>query len=131
MKRIILTALALSMLAVPAAYAGSGPASGYPAQYGQKFHAPVHNAKQKADSSRVIKKRVVVHKRVVVQKRVVVKPHWVRGKRVPGWQRQHVVRDYHRFGLRKPARGQQWVKVGNEYLLISVTSGIIASLIVH
>jgi Ni/Co efflux regulator RcnB len=121
MKRIILTALALSMLAAPAAYAGSAPASGYPAQYGQKFHAPAHSA----DSRRVIKKRVVVHKRVVVR------PHWVRGKRVPGWQRQHVVRDYRRFGLRRPAHGQEWVKVGNDYLLISITSGIIASLMVH
>jgi Ni/Co efflux regulator RcnB len=121
MKRIILTALALSMLAVPAAYAGSGTASGYPAQYGQKFNAPAHNA----DSRRVIKKRVVVHKRVVV------KPHWVRGKRVPGWQRQHVVRDYHRFGLRRPAYGQHWIKVGNDYLLIRITSGTIRAVIVR
>ena len=120
MKRIILTALALSMLAVPAAYAGSAPASGYPAQYGQT-HAPSHHP----DGPRVIKKRVVVHKRMVD------KPHWVRGKRVPGWQRQHVVRDYHRFGLRRPSHGQEWVKVGNDYLLISIASGIIASLIIH
>jgi Ni/Co efflux regulator RcnB len=125
MNRVILAALALSMLAVPAAYAGSDSASGYPSQYGQKFHAPAHSGKQKADSSRIVKKRVVVHKRVVV------KPHWVRGKQVPAWQRQHVVRDYHRFGLRRPAHGQQWVKVGNDYLLISITSGIIASLIIH
>jgi len=35
------------------------------------------------------------------------------------------VRDYHRHGLRKPARGQQWVKVDNSYLLMSVATGLI------
>jgi len=35
------------------------------------------------------------------------------------------VRDYHRYGLRKPGRGQQWVKVDNTYLLMSVATGLI------
>ena len=57
------------------------------------------------------------------------KPRWTRGHRVPNWQRQQVVRDWHRPGLRKPGRNQQWVRVGNDYLLISALSGLIAGII--
>ena len=53
----------------------------------------------------------------------------MRGHRVPAWQRRHVVRDYHRFGLRRPGYGQQWVKVDNDFLLISIASGIIGGII--
>jgi Ni/Co efflux regulator RcnB len=35
------------------------------------------------------------------------------------------VRDFHRYGLRKPSRGQQWVKVDNTYLLMSIATGVI------
>ena len=47
----------------------------------------------------------------------------------PSWQRGHVVRDYHRHGLRRPAYGQQWVKVDNDFLLISIASGLIGGII--
>jgi Ni/Co efflux regulator RcnB len=35
------------------------------------------------------------------------------------------VRDYKRHGLRTPSRGQQWVKVDNNYLLLSIATGVI------
>jgi len=35
------------------------------------------------------------------------------------------VRDWNRHGLRRPGPGQQWIGVGNDYLLVSVVSGII------
>ena len=33
------------------------------------------------------------------------------------------------MGCASPAAGQQWVKVDNNYILIGVTSGIIASIL--
>lgn len=51
--------------------------------------------------------------------------HWRKGERYSNWKRQPAVRDYHRHGLRKPARGQQWVKVDNNYLLLSLATGVI------
>jgi len=55
--------------------------------------------------------------------------HWKKGQRVSDWKRRTVVRDWHRHGLKRPARGQEWVKVDNDYLLISVATGIIAGII--
>ena len=51
--------------------------------------------------------------------------HWRKGERFSDWKRRPAVRDYHRHGLRKPARGQQWVKVDNNYLLMSIATGLI------
>ena len=122
MKRFILTAVALSFLAVPMANAQSNPArQGY--GQAQSFETAQNwNKNQKP----IVKKRVV--KKHIARKPVAQK-RWARGQNVPAWQRKQVVRDYHRHGLRKPGYGQHWVRVGNDYLLISIFSGIIANLI--
>jgi Ni/Co efflux regulator RcnB len=67
-----------------------------------------------------------VKKRVVVKKKVVVKRnHWRNGQQYSSWRRHQPVRDYRHYGLRRPGRGQEWIRVGNHYLLVSVVSGII------
>ncbi len=43
------------------------------------------------------------------------------------WRSRSQVRDYHRHGLRAPGRGQAWVKVDNNYLLLSMATGLIAA----
>jgi len=58
-----------------------------------------------------------------------VAPHrWQRGDRLPTSYRtsRHVVRDWHRHGLRRPARGHEWISVGRDYLLIATATGLIA-----
>ena len=55
--------------------------------------------------------------------------HWSKGQRVNDWKRKAQIRDYKRHGLRTPGRGQQWVKVDNDYLLIGIASGVIAGII--
>ncbi|MBZ9814787.1 RcnB family protein [Mesorhizobium sp. CA7] len=35
------------------------------------------------------------------------------------------VRDWNRYGLRRPGPGQEWIRVGNDYLLVSILSGIV------
>jgi len=56
-------------------------------------------------------------------------PRWQRGQRYGDWRRHGAVHDYHRYGLRRPGPGQHWVRVGNDYLLVSAATGLIASII--
>ncbi|MCR6501791.1 RcnB family protein [Shinella sp. CPCC 101442] len=65
------------------------------------------------------------HSYVVKKKEVTTRHSWRKGERYSNWKGRPAVRDYHRYGLRKPARGQQWVKVDNSYLLMSVATGLI------
>lgn len=58
-----------------------------------------------------------------------VAPHrWQRGDRLPPGYRssRYVVKDWHRHGLKRPARGHEWVSVGRDYLLIATATGLIA-----
>lgn len=122
MKRFVLSVVALSMLALPTVQAQA---------------APRHN--QPAEQHVIVKKKVVqkhsVQKHGVrkheANRHHVRKPvkHWSRGQHVPSWQRKQVLRDYRHHGLRRPGAGQHWVKVDNNYLLIGITSGVIARLI--
>ena len=54
---------------------------------------------------------------------------WKRGQRYSDWRRHPPVRDYHRHGLKRPAPGQQWIKVDNDYLLVGLATGLIAGVI--
>ena len=45
------------------------------------------------------------------------------------WKTDASANDYKRHGLRKPGQGQRWVRVDNDYVLISIASGIIAGII--
>lgn len=55
------------------------------------------------------------------------KHSWRKGERVPPQYRQQHI-DYRRHGLKKPPRGQEWVRVDNNYALISAATGLIVAL---
>lgn len=125
MKRFFLSALAATMLTVPVVTAQAAPI----------VHAPEAGTSiqliQARKGAPVFEKKIVRKDRFdrhVVTKRTVTK-RWVRGHRLPGWQRQHVVRDYRHYGLRRPGAGQHWVKINNDYLLVGIATGLIASVI--
>lgn len=124
MKRLALAAVALSMFAMPALEAQAASA---------RLPQPI--AAQRADivqvgQKDVVKKKVVVKKnRYGVTKKVVRTTKWKRGHRYSDWRRHREVRDWHRHGLRRPGHGQQWIRVGNDYLLVGIASGIIAGMI--
>ena len=88
--------------------------------------APLANAQPRYDDRRPghhhIEKKRQFHK-------APSRHHWKKGQRMSDWKRRPAVRDYQRHGLRKPARGQQWVKVDNDYLLVSIASGLIAGIV--
>jgi len=114
MERIVLCAIALSMLALPISQANAGPGS-QQSRYEQQQN--------------IWKKKPGYAKPGYDRKVTVKKKHWVRGERVPSWQRKQAVRDYNRYGLRRPGHGQQWVRVDNDLLLISIASGLIGGII--
>jgi Ni/Co efflux regulator RcnB len=111
MKRIVLSALALSMLALPVTQASAGPRHEPPRPEAyNSWKQPGHP--HKAGPKKKLKKH-----------------HWVRGHKVPDWHRRPVVRDYHRHGLHRPGPGQHWIRVDNDFLLVSIASGIIGGII--
>ena len=124
MKRIILSVLAFSMLAATSLQGQAAPMN-MPTQpqgnYAQgDWKKPVHRYDERR-----------VEKQVIIKKQKVVKRHdWKRGQRYGEWRRHQPVRDYHRYGLKRPGRGQEWIRVGNDYLLVGIASGIIAGMIV-
>lgn len=128
-KRMILTTITVSMLAVPMAQAQSrhdGPRGNHHYSQTQK---PGSQATQKRHMQKPTPQRHQAKKpapsRHHAQRPAPSRHKWVKGHRVPNWQRRAPVRDYHRHGLRTPSRGQQWVKIDNDYLLISLATGVI------
>jgi Ni/Co efflux regulator RcnB len=57
---------------------------------------------------------------------------WARGERLPSYYlaAPYYV-DYRVHHLRPPPRGYRWVRVDNQYLLVGLATGLIASLIVN
>jgi Ni/Co efflux regulator RcnB len=73
------------------------------------------------------------HRRpVVVQRDVkVTKYKWSRGHRMSPAERSRMqeVRDYRRYRLSAPPRGYRWVRVNNDYLMISIAGNVISNII--
>jgi Ni/Co efflux regulator RcnB len=114
MKRLLIALVASSFLTAPMA-------SAQPAK-------PFEVAQMK---ERHVEKNVYKHgNTTIVEKRVVVKKRWARGHRLSPAERRRIaaVNDYRRYRLYAPQRGQQWVRVDNDFLLISVATGVIVSL---
>lgn len=54
------------------------------------------------------------------------------GKLPPSYRSKHyVVDDWRGHGLQRPGRGQHWVQVGSDYLLVAAATGLIAQIILH
>ena len=111
-KRTVLAAIAVSMLAVPVAQAEQRFDGRRGHEYGHTAR-PDRYAPQRHD----FRKPAPTHR------------HWVKGNRLPDWRRRPAIRDYHRYGLKRPGRGQQWVRVDNDFLLISLATGVVAGII--
>ncbi|YBV95591.1 RcnB family protein [Phyllobacteriaceae bacterium JZ32] len=114
MKRLVIAVTALATLAPTAALAQYQPKHGYEHRV-EKSWGKRHDDRRddRRDMRRHDDRR----------------HHWTRGRELPRSYRRHVVRDYGRYHLRKPPRGHQWVRVDNDYLLISIASGVISSIV--
>ncbi len=103
-KRITLALVAASILAAPVAQAETRHHNR------QAFETHQHK------TYKPWKQRIAKHRK------------WYRGERYASWKKRDHVRDYRRHGLHKPGRGQQWIKVDDQYLLVSVATGFILGL---
>jgi Ni/Co efflux regulator RcnB len=56
-----------------------------------------------------------------------------RGERLPAtyWGRENVVRNWRRHGLPEPRAGHNWVRTGDDYVMSSVYTGIIARVVLR
>jgi Ni/Co efflux regulator RcnB len=54
---------------------------------------------------------------------------WRRGAYLPPAYHGYYVRDYGYYGLRPPPRGYRWHRVGNDYLLAAVATGLIFDIV--
>ena len=59
-------------------------------------------------------------------------PEWHRGGHIPREYRDHVVvvNDWRAHRLAAPPRGYEWVRVGPDYVLVAVRTGVIAQIVV-
>ncbi|MBV2143627.1 RcnB family protein [Falsochrobactrum sp. TDYN1] len=112
-KKVVLAAIAISFIGAPLAQARD------------------HNPPRKPGHHRVEPARPAPGKEFKRHDRrnQIQKKRWSKGQRYSNWRRHQEVRDYRRHGLRKPGRGQHWVKVDNQYLLITAASGLIAGIL--
>ena len=117
MKRLVLSAVAASMLAASALSGQAAPINAPAAPQSSVVHVD-----WKKSTHREVKKRVIV------KKKVVRRSHWRNGQRYGDW-RKHQRVDWRRHHLRRPGSGQEWIRVGNDYLLVSMMSGVIAGII--
>ncbi|MGO4637941.1 RcnB family protein [Mesorhizobium sp. 2RAF45] len=115
MKRIVLSVLAVSMLAATSLAGQAAPMNAPVAP--QSNYTTVDWQKPGHHND--------VRKRVFKKKVVVKRNHWRNGQKYSGWRQHQPIRDYGRYGLHRPGRGQEWIRVGNDYVLVSVLSGII------
>ena len=122
MKRLALTAVAFSFIVAPVMQVQAAPAINVPAAASANV---VHVDWKKP--TRYDERRH--HDRKAVKKKGPYQHHWKRGERYSDWRRHPPVRDYRRHGLKRPGPGQQWIRVGNDYLLVGIASGLIGAMI--
>ncbi|MHA6688220.1 RcnB family protein [Mesorhizobium sp. A556] len=135
MKRLVMAVVAASFLAAPMVQAQAAPVM-VPAVSANTgvvqidWKKPSRQDERRSDNRRDDNRRHV-DKRKVVKKKVVVerRSNWKRGQRYSDWRRHQPVRDYSRRGLKRPGHGQEWIRVGNDYLLVGIASGLIGAMI--
>jgi Ni/Co efflux regulator RcnB len=119
MKRLLTAALALSLLGGTAAVAQPDHHDDH-GGYGQQGD---HNNNHGNDRSRE------VHAQNYDRH---AQHNWARGQRLPATyyqDRGHYV-DYRSHHLRRPPHGYQWVQADNNYALVALTTGLIASIVI-
>lgn len=76
-----------------------------------------------------VERKVVTTTTVTKTKtREVTRKHrWTKGNKLTRSDRRQIIdaRDYRRHHLHQPRRGEQWVRVDNQFLLISAATGLI------
>ncbi len=137
MKKFFLAALAASMMVAPVASVQAAPKAPVikaqtnfeQVQYRPGYRQVTRTEWVRAPNGRMVKREVKRWEPAPrVQQRYQAK-RWNRGERVNNWRNYQRVDHRRHAQLRTPPRNHQWVKVNNDYLLIAIGSGLIASVI--
>lgn len=125
MFKKILIALATTTLVASPIVSAQAQAQSYGGQHRQVETRKV--VKQKANGRTVVKKQTVVRKNVNRDNG----RRWAKGQR---FDRRYatdyrVVNNYRDYRLSAPPRGHQWVRSGNDAVLIAITSGLIGAVV--
>jgi Ni/Co efflux regulator RcnB len=115
MKRIFLTAAALTLLAAP---------------IGGAFAQGRDDRRDDRRGNNMMMDRHDDHRGNAMMMRGP-RHDWRRGGRIErgDWDRGARINDYHRYHLSRPPRGYEWRRVDNNYVLAAVAGGLIASVI--
>lgn len=126
-KKMLMALSATAMVAAPLATAQAQAAP---------HRETVRVVKQTPNGRTVVKQRTVTQQRYnnhrpVVRQDIRGNQRWAKGQR---FDRRHasnyrVVNNYRDYRLSAPPRGYQWVRSGNDAVLIALTSGIIGAVI--
>jgi Ni/Co efflux regulator RcnB len=108
MKRLMLATVALSLLATPAALASDWYCYHLQPRFGMQF---------------------LPAKPFKFWQPELKKQHWKKGQRLSHWEQRQAFYDWKYYGLRRPGHGQQWIRIGNDYLLIVISTGLVAGFI--
>lgn len=109
MKRLFASTLALAMLTSGAAFAAP-PTDDQPDSGPQ----PQQKNEQKQQGHPDTQAQPPKHKK---------------GQKLAKGKRGQPVDNYSHYGLNKPPKGYQWRKVNDDYVLIAITTGVIANVI--
>ena len=114
MKRILLTAAALTLLAAPL---GGAFAQGYDRHDDRRGNSMMMDRHDDHHDNRMMDRRV--------------HHDWHKGGRIErgDWDRGVRVSDWRRYHLSRPPRGYEWRRVDNNYVLAAAAGGLIASVI--
>lgn len=121
MKKFLMALAATTMIASPLVTAQAQAAP-------QRERVVQTTVKHKANGRTVIKQKQVVRKNI---NRGYNNRRWAKGQRFDRRQATNyrVINDYRNYRLNTPPRGYQWVRSGNDAVMIAVTSGIIGAVI--
>ncbi|SON54122.1 putative integral membrane protein [Hartmannibacter diazotrophicus] len=117
MNKHLAALLAFTMIATSAAPAFADNTRPLPPQEQERHHKPQP-------------KKVEVHKTKKVEvKKVPAHMAWHRkGGHLPKGYGV-IVKDPRRYGLGVPRHGHRWVREGNDYLLVAISTGVILSIV--
>jgi Ni/Co efflux regulator RcnB len=127
LSKMLLAAVAASVMAVPMANAQLRPDGSRQAPYHTERYAPPR-WQPAPRYNPAPQYRPAPHYQAAPRYKPAPR-HWKKGERMSDWRSHAPIRDYGRYGLRRPPAGQQWVKVDNDYVLLGIATGLITSII--
>jgi Ni/Co efflux regulator RcnB len=144
-RKSLSAGLALALLSAPLAMAQQAPNHSddthgpEAAQHGTATHETTHAAPQHTEThTQAEPQHQMQHNAPAPQHQMAQRPMQQHGPMHNGWHNgdryndsRHVVRNWQEYHVNQPPPGYEWVQDGDQLVLISIASGIIASVIAN